>query len=88
MGILHADNQIFAKVSYLIECWSQSDGTVLTDGVVDVDRLRARQCCPSDEMILVLETGERVRVYVASEDSGHAVIEVHDPVSDCVDRCG
>ena len=87
VGILHTNDRLYAKVSYLIECWQQADGTVRRDGVIDLDTFKAWQCCPCDEMTLVLETGEQVRISNCGEDCGHIAIEVHDPVVNCADQC-
>lgn len=88
VGFLYADNRLHTDVSYLIECWRESNGAIRMDGIIDVEPTSMEQTCSSEDVILLIDTGEKVRVKNACRDSAHVGIEVHGYIAGCARLCG
>ena len=87
VGFLYAGNCLHTDVSYLIECWRESDGAIRTDGIIDAEPTSIERTCPSEDVILLIDTGEKVRVKIACRDSAHVGIEVHGSIIGCARLC-
>lgn len=83
-GSISSDGHLFAGISYIIECWQQTDGVSHKTGLIDADLKTTALIRGARNNVLILETGEEVSVAIVGNDTGFLEIELQDPIEGCM----
>jgi ribosomal protein L14 len=81
IGTILVGSCTYGDVSYFIEVWHEQNGLIRTDGIIDARIEVFERIRRTEDLVLMLMTGEKVPIIITDIDTGHAEIRIFGPVA-------